>query len=121
MPPVSLTAFLNTRCPGWQSRSVDVVNRRLHHLGRHQISFNHRNRGPVTGIIQLVDASPYDSVFWFGRENRWLTVADYFLIRYGETVDGRVRRIAYVHNVYDEDEEVEEPSLFPIEFLSISA
>ncbi|CAO4368848.1 unnamed protein product [Caenorhabditis nigoni] len=35
MPPVALNVFLNSRCPGWQSRSVDVVNRRLQHLGRY--------------------------------------------------------------------------------------
>ncbi|PIC11746.1 hypothetical protein B9Z55_028884 [Caenorhabditis nigoni] len=105
MPPVALNVFLNSRCPGWQSRSVDVVNSRLQHLGRYNISFTNRNRGPVTGTIQLVDVSPYDSVFWFGCEKRWQTVVDYFLIRYG----------AFVKIVNDEDDEVESVySLTPV-------
>ncbi|PIC11745.1 hypothetical protein B9Z55_028883 [Caenorhabditis nigoni] len=81
MPAVSLFVFLDTNCPGWRNRPVDLVNLRLRQLGRRTVIFSHRGGSISGGVVQLLDCNPHDALFFY--ENAWISVATYFYVRYG--------------------------------------
>ncbi|PIC47838.1 hypothetical protein B9Z55_007043 [Caenorhabditis nigoni] len=93
MPVVSLFVYLDTNCPGWRNRPVDLVNRRLRQLGRRNVTFTHRGGSISGGVVQLLDCNPHDALFFYENENAWISVATYFYVRYG-CVISLVYRIA---------------------------
>ncbi|CAO4368838.1 unnamed protein product [Caenorhabditis nigoni] len=117
MPAVSLFFFLDTNCPDWRNRPVDLVNRRLRQLGRRTVTFSHRGGSISGGVVQLLETNPHDALFF--HENVWISVATYFYVRYGESVTS-LSRIAFICDLDEEDDEFEIP-LFSIEIIYVSA
>ncbi|CAO4368816.1 unnamed protein product [Caenorhabditis nigoni] len=96
------------------NRRVDLVNQRLERLGRQNFRIVHRERPDVSGILQLVDAYPYDAFFYCCKYRKFMSVADYFYIRYGRSVDDR-KRVVYLRYCVDDSGEIEDDCLFPME------
>ncbi|PIC41770.1 hypothetical protein B9Z55_009066 [Caenorhabditis nigoni] len=78
MPSIRLLTFLDAQCPGWERRPVEVVNLRLAQIGQKQFRFEHRRRGPISGVVQLLDTSCHNAWFWFSSHQKRMTVSDYF-------------------------------------------
>ncbi|CAO4368758.1 unnamed protein product [Caenorhabditis nigoni] len=68
------------------------------------------------GVIQLLDCSPHDALFFY--ENAWISVATYFYVRYGGAVTS-LNRIAFVKITPNLEDYGDEPMLYPLEFLEI--
>ncbi|PIC41657.1 hypothetical protein B9Z55_009003 [Caenorhabditis nigoni] len=82
--PMPLIAFHYANCFGWAGRPVELVNHRLMELGKRELI--HKQRSGFTGIVQLLEASPYDAFFCDSQNQRMMSVADHYYIRCGRSL-----------------------------------
>uniref|UniRef100_A0A1I7V4K6 EVE domain-containing protein n=1 Tax=Caenorhabditis tropicalis TaxID=1561998 RepID=A0A1I7V4K6_9PELO len=110
MSSISLYAFLDSRCPGWEGWDVDTLNARMRVLGTVHVSYAHRP-GTRSGVLRFVPARP-DQIWFHWKAAGWVSVANYFRARYGRNLDGRDSVMVYFAGYREED-------LFPLEVLRV--
>uniref|UniRef100_A0A1I7TX95 SH2 domain-containing protein n=1 Tax=Caenorhabditis tropicalis TaxID=1561998 RepID=A0A1I7TX95_9PELO len=86
MSSSSLLSYLFDHVEAWKTQPIALVNARLSALGSRDVTFVHR-RGHIKGTVQLLNRNPYDAVFL--HEGQWISVKDYFYVRYGRIIDDR--------------------------------
>uniref|UniRef100_A0A1I7TT62 DUF4338 domain-containing protein n=1 Tax=Caenorhabditis tropicalis TaxID=1561998 RepID=A0A1I7TT62_9PELO len=101
-----LIEYFSDHLEGWQSRSPDLNNARL--ISERNIAFLHRS-GTMRGTLQLVRTHPMDALFF--RDGSWQTVADYFFVKYGKTVQNR-SWLVYI-------KEYPSRGVFPLELVEV--
>ncbi|EFP11697.1 hypothetical protein CRE_27733 [Caenorhabditis remanei] len=118
---MELANFLDTKCPGWQRRSLTTINDRLSNIGSITIRFAHRQR-EIVGTLVMESFNSTNAFFWFQEIRRWCTVSQYYFIQYGiELVQPETNLFRILPSFSLEEDEVSSDNLFPMELIRLDS
>uniref|UniRef100_A0A1I7TPE8 Transmembrane protein n=1 Tax=Caenorhabditis tropicalis TaxID=1561998 RepID=A0A1I7TPE8_9PELO len=105
--------------PHWRRLPREAVNNRLRFRGPATVALDHRPGRTVTGTLIVERFNTRDAFFYWCRESRWVSIEEYFLVKYGRVLRFPEEPVCRFEGLHNEQLDVSIDNLYPLEVLFV--